>query len=258
MGDYQEGGALLYFPTLFLSKTPILILTLILGGLILSSQRERIKKHRYLFLIPGLYLLISMFSGINSGYRHMTPVLPFLWLFAAWTLCDLAARGRLGRLLSAAMPLLLFLEVAPAHPHYLPFTNQLWGGQDSARNIAVDAATDWGQDLTTLALYLLQDPPDEPIHLAYFGRTDPASLGIQSVCRPCGGLGFQCPPDRANAGCTVGAKTLVISATCLEGAARKRGNEPGRDDCYSWLRGKEPDRVLGGSILIFKNVEGPE
>jgi len=255
MGTYHDNGSVLYFPTLFLSKTPVLILALVLGGFALAEHRQRFKRYWRLFLIPGVYLLISLVSGINSGYRHMTPILPFLWILGAWSLCELAQRANWGRLLSAVIPLLLFLEVAPAHPHYLPFTNHAWGGRDSAHKIAVNAASDWGQDLTTLALYLLQDPPEEPIHLAYFGRTNPRHLGIESVCRPCGGLGYQCPPRQPQTDCASGAKLLAISAACLEGDARKPGNTSGRDECYAWLRNQKPHKVLGGSILIFKDLE---
>jgi hypothetical protein len=186
----------------------------------------------------------------------MTPVLPFLWLLAAWVLMELKSRFKRGSAVAAAIVLLLLLEVLPAHPHYLPFTNALFGGTDNAHKIAANAATDWGQDLAELAFYLKANPPETPIHLAYFGRTQPTRYGIQDViCRPCGALGRHCARKQPQATCEQPAKFLAISATCLQGDARRLDGKIGQDTCYQWLQNRRPDAIVGGSILIFKNAQ---
>ena len=145
----------------------------------------------------------------------------------------------------------LILEGALAHPHYLPFTNAAFGAVDGAHNVAVDSATDWGQDLPLLADYVAKHPPDDgPLHLAYFGTADPSYYGIDSVWRPCGPLGRPRPRSGPAQGCSQGASLLAISATCLQGATG--GNK--QDPCWEHLRHEEPEAILGGSILIFRNV----
>ena len=75
--------------------------------------------------------------------------------------------------------------------------------------------------------------------------------GIRSVWRPCGNLGFPKPGGAPAAACREPAELLVVSATCLAGTATV--GEP--DSCYSWLRDREPDAVIGGSLLVFKDVK---
>ena len=252
MGEYVQGGSLLYFPGLLLSKTPIVLLILLGASLALPSVRRLIGANKWLFLIPLAFTATAIVSRINSGLRHMTPLLPFLWLLGAWVLVAFKERVRDKQFLFPAFAVLLFLEVFLVHPHYLPFTNALYGGNEQAHTIASNAASDWGQDLGALGAYLQANPPEEAIHLAYFGRTPPQRYGIKHVCRPCGALGRPCHPKQARDTCDADATILAISATCLHGDARRLDGKPGQDTCYSWLKGRAPDALIGGSILLFK------
>ncbi len=92
-------------------------------------------------LIPAAgYFAIALTTDINLGYRHLLPVLPFLYVLigvvVAWAADGGAVqRGRAGNraaLVGRVAPLLLLLWLAGAtlwiHPHFLSFFNLIAGG----------------------------------------------------------------------------------------------------------------------------------
>ena len=260
LGTWHTTPTSLYFPVLLAAKTPIALLVLSLCALALPPVRARVWQARPLFVVPMFYLAAAIATRQNLGIRQMTPVLACFWLIAALAAAELTQRGRAGRWLAGALALALALEVLPAHPHELAFTNGLFGGLDGAHRVAVDAATDWGQELPALHDYLQQHPaPPGRVDLAYYGNADPEPYVGKTVWRPCGFLGHPAPAGVARAGCDDPAEVLAVSATCREGAAGRvkgrRWNPTERDDCYAWLREREPDAVLGGAILVFRDVK---
>jgi len=247
-GHFYEGGSYLYHPLLLLTKTPLALLALVILPACFAKSREILRRQWVVFLFPALFLAAAVLSRINLGHRHLTPLLPFLWLLGAIGLG--ALRERLGSLAAGALLGTLLLEVCLAHPHYLPFTNALGGGIEGAHRVAVDG--DSGQALPSLARYLRDQPPrGGPVHLAYFGKGDPARYGLGAVWRPCGKLG-RWPWRGPRAGCREEFEVLAVSATCLQGETTGRAE---RDDCYAWLRGRPPSEVIAGSILVFRKDE---
>ncbi|MFH2006450.1 MAG: glycosyltransferase family 39 protein [bacterium] len=260
LGSFHSRSSVLYFPVLLLAKTPLVLLVLLGIAAALRESRALISRQRILLLLPALYLLVAILSRVNMGFRHLTPVLPALWIIGGFGALALWRHTPRGRIYAGVLLLALTIEGLALHPHYLPATNILFGGVDGAHRVAVDSATDWGQDLPALKEYLARHPPQQgPAHLAFFGNADPRAYVGRTVWRPCGGLGF--PPRRgqARAGCRAGAEVLAISATCLMGATGRRVGRrwslTQRNRCYAWLRGREPDAILGGSILVFRNLK---
>ncbi len=250
LGAFYPSGSYLYFPVLLATKTPIVILGLGATALLHPTGRATLSRGRIFFVLPALYLAVAVASKITLGYRHLTPVLPALWIAGAAGAAALLERSGKAWLSVTLAASLLAAEVLPAHPDYLPWTHALAGGVEGARRIAVDSATDWGQDLPALAGWIRSHGDlKEPIHLAYFGTARPERLGIRSVWRPCGALGRP-KPKGPKAPCGAAAKVLAVSATCLQGVA----NYGVRDSCWARLRGRAPEVVLGGSILIFRDV----
>ena len=260
LGSWHPSPSAWYFPVLLASKTPIALLALCLGGLGLPEVRARVVQARLWLAVPAVYLLAAIATRQNLGFRHMTPVLPVLWWGAALTCVALWQRARAGRWLAAGLGLALLAEVLPASPHELAFTNALFGGLEGAHHVAVDAATDWGQELPALADYLRAHPaPRGRVDLAYYGNADPAAYVGRTIWRPCGFLGHPAGRGDERAGCDAPADVLAVSATCLQGASGlvkgKRWNPTQRDGCYAWLRERDPDAVLGGAILVFRDVQ---
>jgi hypothetical protein len=253
LGGFFPDGTRAYLPALLVAKTPLALAAAAILGLALPGGRALLRQHRAFGVVALAYLAVALASNVNLGHRHLAPFLPAIWLAGAAGLVATARAVRRGPVLAVVLGVVLALEGGLAHPHYLPFTNAAFGGIDRAHRIAVDSATDWGQNLPLLAAYLRAHPPTQgPAHLAYFGTADPAAYGIEAVWRPCRPLGRPRPADASAAPCDAPAEVLAVSATCLQGAAG--GVE--RDPCFARLRDVEPDAILGGSILVFRDVPG--
>lgn len=251
LGGFFPDGTRAYLPTLLAAKTPLALAAAAVPGLALPRGRALLRAHRAFLVVPLAYLAAAIASNVNLGHRHLAPFLPALWLAGAAGLVAVARTVRRGPALAASLGALLALEGGLAHPHYLPFANAAFGGVDGAHRVAVDSATDWGQDLPLVAAYARAHPPAEgPLHLAYFGTADPAFYGIDAVWRPCRPLGRPRPRDGAAAPCDAPAGLLAVSATCLQGAAGGARQDP----CWARLRDVPPEAVLGGSILVFRDV----
>lgn len=250
LGGFHPEGSRAYLPVLLAAKTPLALVLAAILGLLLPEGRSMLRAHRPFLGVLLVFLVVAVASNVNLGHRHLTPFLPFLWLSGAAGLVALVRSVRRGGWLAGMLGILLAAEGGLAHPHYLAFTNGAFGGVQGAHRVAVDSASDWGQDLPLLARYLRDHPPDSgPVHLAYFGTADPAAYGIHSVWLPCRPLGRPRPRGAPAASCGTPAEVMAVSATCLQGAA----GGTTRDDCYAGLRHREPDAVLGGSILVFRN-----
>lgn len=253
MGGFFPGGTRAYLPALLVAKTPLALAAAAIMGLALPRGRALLREHRAFGVVALAYLAVAVASNVNLGHRHLAPFLPAIWLAGAAGLVTVARSARRGPVLAGVLGAVLALEGGLAHPHYLPFTNAAFGGIAGAHRVAVDSATDWGQDLPLLAKYLRAHPPTQgPADLAYFGTADPAAYGIDAVWRPCRPLGRPRPKGAPAATCEAPAEILAVSATCLQGAAGGAEQDP----CFARLRNLEPAAVLGGSILVFRDVRG--
>jgi hypothetical protein len=185
LGEFSADGWWYYFPVAFGVKTPLLVILLfILAALLLVGLRKT--RGRAIFLVtPALvFLLVSMQSGLNIGYRHLLPMLPFLYTLAAGVtvLPGLASKptrpvehatrlALLGALLS-----ILLIDIV-LHPHYLSYFNLAAGGPANGHRVLVDSNIDWGQDLKRLEAWISENDEDD-IKLSWFGTADPAYYGI--------------------------------------------------------------------------------
>ena len=84
LGETYLGGRWNYFPITFALKTPLPALLLIVVALPLALRHPR-RWWRELVLasLPASYFLLSLMNEINLGYRHLLPLVPFLYLFIA-------------------------------------------------------------------------------------------------------------------------------------------------------------------------------
>ena len=218
---------------------------LVLVGLTLGWRRGHLFDRCFLLLPPVVFLLVSMTSRINIGYRHILPMLPFLLVFgsqvAAWEVKQAWRKWTFAALL-LAWYVGGTLRVAP---HYLAYFNELVGGPRQGYHYLVDSNLDWGQDLLGLADHVREQGIEE-VKLAYFGLVTPEvirSLGIshQPVKR-----GEERRPTPG---------VYAISATRLQGTYRmgllgKPGEKP-----FHWLRKLEPETVIGYTIFVYRVTE---
>jgi len=293
-GEWSMTGWPLFFPIAFLLKSPLAFLTACAGslavalGLRLRTTPEQrgprwTTDHAVLCAFGLVYTLVSLSSHLNIGHRHLLPLYPLLFI----SLGCLAAEAlrRRSRLLATLSALLLAGQAAAslsARPDYLAYFNEIAGGRDQGYRYLVDSSVDWGQDLPELAIWLKRNAaPSEPVYLSYFGLADPIQYGIHASLLPCVpqqsekvALGNLKPGLYCLSASNLQQVFLLPSpwTPALEGEYRHlvageatlgEGPLPARLELLRFarlcacLRLRQPDAVIGGSILVFR-MQAPE
>jgi hypothetical protein len=260
LGNYSNTGFHSYFFNVFLLKTPLPALLLIITALVLSLLRCVEKRLALIFLLvpAGLYFLAAVTSHLNLGVRHLLPIYPFLYVLAGSLVLELDRWRRTTRsvallVMVGAIAVSSRIVFFPARglkwqivaPHYLAYFNELAGGPANGFKELADSNLDWGQDLKNLKLWLVAHDIKDPIYLCYFGMADPrfyqmAYYNMPDGCRFEPQLGF----DVLKPG-----GLIAISATHLQGVYLS----PAEHD--AWKRILEQSVLVdtvGYSIFIYK------
>ncbi len=261
LGQYSDKGWWYYFPVTFFLKTSLPVLIMLLWAtvrFILCLLRPSTKIARLplldaaALLIPPLgYFAFALTTDINLGYRHLLPVLPFVYVFIAVMLSSVRVRlpdarrviSRPGFALAALMGLVVVITFW-IHPHYLAFFNVAAGGPDGGWRYLVDSNLDWGQDLMGLKGWMDENEIDQ-IWLSYFGEARPEYYGIDYT----GIDSF--PPRLMNPEAQPffphdpAPGTYAISATTLQGVHFSD------HDQFAWFRDLDPVDKIGYSIFIY-------
>ena len=247
MGELSHEGWWYYFLVAFLIKTPVPLLLLLTGAAVLTvSKRTGFWEREAFLLLPVMVSFgATAPSGFNLGYRHILPVLPFLFVFAGKVATvQWSKRRALGIGLIAVLCVWQLVTAIRIYPHYLAYFNELAGGPENGYKYLVDSNLDWGQDLKGLGAYLKAQGIDQ-VELSYFGTADPAYYGINYTCLPSFGIlsKDKCPiePDFQNQ-----AGVFAISATNLQGVYL---NDP---HTFDWLKEREPETMIGYSIFVYR------
>ncbi len=90
MGEIRATGWWYYYPLAFLLKTPLPLLLLLLGAVVvfLGAGPSRWREELPLWAYPVAYGLVTLFSTIAIGYRFLLVLLPFLDVFVARLAAD--------------------------------------------------------------------------------------------------------------------------------------------------------------------------
>jgi 4-amino-4-deoxy-L-arabinose transferase-like glycosyltransferase len=251
MGQFSRKGWWYYFLVALAIKTPIPTLILAIAGTYLILRRRLAAKdsgtlganrREHVLIIAVIGFFASMlFSTVNIGYRHILPVLPFLFVIAGGTITSIPKRWSQ----VAVVVLCLWLAVGSlrVYPHYLAYFNELVGGPDQGYKYLVDSNLDWGQDLKNLKTYMDQHSIDK-VYLSYFGNEH--NIAYYQV--PAVPLPAEKPSDLESRP----PEVYAISATYLQ-----IGNL-GDLRAYSWLRQYEPFAKIGYSIFLYRLPEPRE
>ncbi len=270
MGKTYVGGRWTYFPIVFLLKTPLPTL-LLAGAALFNALRSCCRRpHRcwqelVLAIFPAGYFLMSMMNQINLGYRHILPLLPFVYLSVA----RLAApprrgdpRGRPGQGLAGqglALPLrgyvvilciLIFWQAVGTlrvWPFHLTYFNEIAGGPRNGYRYLADSNVDWGQATKALRDYLAERdwPTVSFSSFTFFIR--PELYGVQATPLPPLADAPPVLPSRFNPA----PGDYVISASTL------RGLQLIDREMYNWFWHREPDDVIANALLVY-HVPEPE
>ncbi len=257
MGAHGREGWWFYFPLAFLLKTslPTLILTgwATVRCLVWTLQKPRRAQQLLaseivtLTLFPLLYGVSSLCSRLNIGYRHLLPVLPFLYVGAGAAFTRLRPRSSRITFHAARLTLatLIIWQIAgplTVAPHYLTFFNELAGGPENGWRFLADSNTDWGQAFKELARFQTEQNIGT-VQLSAFIFYDPALYGVDyAPLTPYGGNTPPVFPSRF----TPPPGDYVISATTLDGIPLVN------PEMYDWFRWREPDAQIANALFYYE------
>lgn len=252
LGEISTEGWWYYFPVAFAVKTPLpTLLALVLATLVLVMQPKRCSL--FIWGPPLAFFLVLTTARLNLGYRHLLPVLPFIFVHIGRLADPSVFRPQSTRALPVrarrfALVGLVFWLVAGTvwiYPHFLAYFNVLGGGPEDGWRILVDSNIDWGQDLKELREWMAQQRV-ERVKLSWFGSAPPEAYGVDHdllVGVPHGFAMWDEPPfdpQQPEPG------IYAISVTNLVGAVLP---DP---DLYTWFRERAPDDRVGYSIFIYR------
>lgn len=253
MGYFSNRGISWYFPMAWLLKIPLPITLLLIYGIVLLITRKIYNKEDkwrlwYFFIPVAVYWAITLRGSLNIGIRHLLPTLPFIYLFVARTVYPLFNPKRF-RLDHGSVKIPQYavgffaiwyaISSLAAYPFYIAYFNELTFGKHKYEFL-VDSNLDWGQDLKRLASYIEEKEIDK-IHIDYFGGTVP-SYYIKEE---------KLIDWHSDQGPDTG--WFAVSATFFQ-FSKMYGIKEGKWD-YSWLENYEPERIIGGSILVYNISE---
>ena len=269
-----------YFPELFVFKTQIALLILIVVPLVLLVLRlfkvknpferviENARTHMLEWTLGGFavfYFVVSVAGNLNLGIRHILPVyIPLFVIVAVVTVKRLRAlQATHWRKLSAAVFALLLVWYAGStlsqHPNYLSYFNELIGGPQNADKYFSDSSVDWGQDLKRLKTYVADHPQINHIAIDYFGGGVPAYYFCDRKKDATGHIiptaaGYDCSMSvmeewHSQYGEYTG-QYIAVSETFLENDKyyTELNDTPG----YQYLRDRTPIAKIGNSIYLYK------
>ena len=301
MGQYSEQGWWYYFPVALAIKTPLPTLVLLLASAALfiaprhhpserpfdpapDGRRASLPHNREalrfaqgdhvrqsnrswdalaLVSFPLVYFAIAMVQPFNIGYRHLLPILPFVFVFIgvevagrksqvtghrSVTLSHLPSRffegcRRVPLSLGLFVSILLIwnaIGTLRLFPHYLAYFNELAGGPENGYKWLVDSNLDWGQGWKELKAYL-DAHGIARIKFAQFSSNDPATYGIGY--EPIAPMTGAPPvlPSRFNPAPGV----YVLSASSLQGVPLADVNT------YDYFRHLEPTARIGYALFVY-------
>lgn len=268
LGQVASKAFLSYFPVVFLLKEPLASLFFMLFALIFGLTnlgKRAVRAFRSgaknawekladflrtkivyvsMFLFIVLYSYVSITGNLNIGFRHLFPILPFIYILTAKVVLDFVknVNNKKGdMLLDLSFVFLIVFLISSAvfsYPSYTSYFNELAGGSQNGYRFVTDSNADWGQDLKRLKVFLDQHPEIGRIRVDYFGGGDPAYyLGRKYTAwhdysRP------------------IESGWYAISTNFLQGSVYDKAKAD--NESYRWLKNLTPKYQIGASILVYE------
>lgn len=295
LGDMPDHASKAYFPTIFfLKETLPLVFLIVVTALYTLWRIIRISSSKNISLIRGFsqsfqrhipqytmlsfvifYAYLSIMGNLNIGFRHLFPILPFIYVLVTITLFNFiktrsdapahiyCPTKHMYHILLGVFAFWIAAIPVIAYPNYLSYFNEIVGAKNG-HTVAVDSNYDWGQNLKRLKIWidtynrciaqeddflerscdsLTEDgsfPTQMPItdpHIDYYGGSE---------------VSYYFPEGTYTAWHSGDAPTsgwFALSATFFEENLHKP-LKPGETD-YSWLLSYQPIGRAGNSMFIF-------
>jgi len=291
-GRYSSEGWWYFFPYSFLVKTPLSFFVLLLIGFFAAIKKgKQVLPDLYptapLWILLIVYWDFAMTSSLNIGHRHILPVYPALIILAGASAYWFRTQHRTARIAVVLSLLTFAVESLSACPNYLSYFNPLAGGPRHGYRHLVDSSLDWGQDLPKLKKWLDRRGlnarnADTPVYLSYFGTGDPEydQINVRRLLSyPDRWRKKTIEPLRGGVYCVSatlvqsvynnfwGPWSLPYEQTYQELLRKSQAFDPETLDrnpdfisfedlrfarLCAFLRHREPDEQVGGSILIYR------
>jgi 4-amino-4-deoxy-L-arabinose transferase-like glycosyltransferase len=249
LGQYSDTGWWYYFPVAFALKTTLVFLGVALAALLWALWRLFVRHDTKLLFVLGpigVYVAVSLTSGINIGIRHFLPVYPLLFILAGLLLDRLLGVSKwryLTGMLVAMVIAMMGLETVRAYPDYVSYVNQLRGDQPGWRLLS-DSNVEWGDDVKAVAAYL---------HAHGETRLSGAVSAGWLTFRFFGVDYFDiCPPRQKD---PIQTKYVAIGASFLNGSTVPGSAvlpEKERENMFAAYRDRKPEAVFGNSIYLYR------
>ncbi len=178
-GQRNDTGFLMFYPVSLGIKTPIGILGLIAGGLVLALKHR--KQAAWMIPVAGMagVMAVGLYSRINIGLRHVMPIYCFAVLLAAYFTWEwLQSKDKWKGWVVIAMLVWATGSGIVSHPDYMAYFNELAGSEPE--KIVADSDLDWGQDVTRLA-HRLKELRADSVKFSTFSYTNPYYFGFPEV-----------------------------------------------------------------------------
>ncbi len=178
-GRHYLGSLWYYLPAALVVKTPLGALVLWLAGAAAMVTVARLRPATPYVLVPTAVLLAEAMTGDRDlGVRYAIFMPMFLAVAAASVV---ALRQRWTHIAVAVLVVFAAVSSLRTFPHYLPYSNEAFGGPAKTHLRLHDSNVDWGQDLGRLGEHLKQHYPGERIWLVYKGSGLPSHYGINAT-----------------------------------------------------------------------------
>lgn len=238
LGQFQYGGWWYYFPIAFLVKTPLpIVILIILSAIFFIKWKKKLGFWEWVIILStSVYFIISLFSKLNIGIRHLLPIYPFIFIWLGYFLFlwlkylqkSAAAKKCIYFIIISGLIFWYIAGTVKIYPHYLSYFSDLIGGSKNGISYLADSNIDWGQDLKRLKKWLDDNQIQEPVLLEYFwtGEDGPTYYGINwQRLEPNN-------PDQKG--------YIAIGVGALQ------------TEKFSWLKKFQPIAQVGYSINIYK------
>jgi hypothetical protein len=255
LGRFTNQSFTEYFPITYMLKEHLGILVVLFSLVLVSIallirairhkklklNREWLLKYWYewtLITMILLYWFISIRGNLNLGIRHILPAVILTYIILAIGIVRILLPLKFSKIILSIFLIWYMASTLLAYPSYISHLNVL-AGHSQGYQIFTDSNLDWGQDLKRLHIWTKEQNIDT-LYIDYFGTGD---------------IKYYLPdiniiPVKSSDGPKIGY--TAISATMFQDSFYLKQKNPNYQE-YWWLMGKQPDYIIGNSILIYDN-----
>ncbi|MBI5797306.1 glycosyltransferase family 39 protein [Candidatus Woesearchaeota archaeon] len=235
-GDYSAHGVWYYYLFVFAVKTPIPLLILFLISICLLMKEKGNWKEKITLLLPITVIgfIFSFIVRLNLGLRHVLIILFFIIIISASAFQWKRYKKKIIPILLLLLVIWYIAESIWIAPSYLAYFNEFIG-PENAPDYLIDDSLDLGQDLIKLGTYVHENNITS-LKLKYSGFEKPEYRDI----------------NYENLSCEETNGTIAVSVNALYGGKFwYEGDQKINQDCYAWLREKEPIAKIGYTIYVY-------